>query len=258
MSIAAERQNLIAAPLWRRARDMLSRAFATLGGPGSIAAIAKLTGPLRRRIVGWLCPLEHVVRKLLLAEAAAFHRLECAAAVRAAAGPRLIQIPLRGVALHADAQPANAVSPPRAPAVGDVAGRSSPDLSHPESWSARFSFALPRDPLAVTDARAPRIRALWGPASQPTPIQAAPRAHASGLGLARRFEALRRVLENPLPHARRLARLLLRLTRRFPEAIRRYAVAPARVNDFDPDDPRLGVEACAAGFGGAGALADTS
>jgi hypothetical protein len=139
----------------------------------------------------------------------------------------------------------------------------------PETWNARFSFAPPRDPFAVPEARAPRIRALWG---EPTPkmsdahapVAAEPptaldaRVCHSPFGLARRFEALRRVLENPRPHVERLARVLARAVRRFPEIVRKFVLAPARTNDYDPDDPRLAIEAIARALDAPDAFRDSS
>ncbi len=59
--------------------------------------------------------------------------------------------------------------------------------------------------------------------------------------LALRFEAVRRVLQDPAPHAHRLAQLLRRLSRRFPEIVQRYALAPC-APDRDEADPRLRVD----------------
>jgi hypothetical protein len=261
MSNAAEHQNLIAAPLWQRARAALARAFAALGGSAAIALINALTPALRRRIVAWLCPLENVVRKLLLAEAGEITRNEREQRER---GPRAISIALRGIALHGTPRKGSAALLRRTASKAEGAAgaaRSSLDLSNPETWPARFSLAPPRDPRAVPEASAPRIRSLWGPLPlppPPPPPRRAASAESAAFRLARRFEALRRVLEDPLPHARRLARLLQRLERRFPEVIARYALAPARVGDFDAADPRLSTDAYGAGFNGARALADTS
>jgi hypothetical protein len=69
---------------------------------------------------------------------------------------------------------------------------------------------------------------------------------------------VRRVLENPLPHARRLARLIVRLRRRYPEIAMRFAMAPARAVSLDQADPRLVIDAMGAAIGGAFAFADTS
>lgn len=237
----------ITAPLWSRARASYQRALAAIGAPAAIAAIAQLTTPLRRFITRPIAKLEHIVRKLLLTEAAAIQRARSAALARA---PRLITIPLH-TPHHAPALHARAHS---------IAAK--PDLNRPESWRASFAFATPRDPHLVSEANAPRIRALWGPTPPPAPPPA--RALRSldpadtPFRLARRFEALRRVLENPAPYARRLAALLARGVKRFAQLVRRYAFAPARTNYYDPDDPKLGVDAIAAGLDAPNAFPDSS
>lgn len=231
--------SLIAEPLWQRTRASFDRAIAAIGAPALIAALKALTPHLRRAIVGPLCRLEHVVRKLLLTEAAELRRLEHAAARRA---PRLTHIPL------AQSTPAPAVTvaaaSPRTPA--------QIDLDNPETWRVTFSFCEPRDPRRVAEAQAPRLRLLWGstppPPPPPAPIRA-PRTlnpEDAPFHLARRLEAVRRVLADPMPHARRLCRLLVRAVRRFPEIVRRYVFAVCRTNYYDPHDAKLGVDAIAA------------
>ncbi len=226
--------SLAAAPLWERTRALLARAIAALGGAAAIAAIALLSRAQRREIVAWLAPLEHIVRKLLLAEAA---RLETPPPQRKASAP--LQAHTRN----------ESVRSPRAL-----------DLSRPESWPAQFSLSAPRDPHLVPNARAPRIRALWGPtivaeAPKKTPAN---NVRAESLRLAQRFEAVRRVLENPLPHAARLARLLVRAVRRFPEIVRRYALMAARALLADREDQRLSVEATGAALIAVYAFPDSS
>jgi hypothetical protein len=228
------------ATLWDRTRAMLVRALAAIGAPEAIAAMRVLTEERRRAIALWLGLIEHIVRKLLLAEAAMFAPKEA---------PRT-----------AGFQPAihlSQTSPQRSKA--PRASRSI-DRSQAETWPAHFSLALPRDPLAVPESRAPRIRALWG--NTPTPAKPLPARKASerdvALNLAFRLEALRRVLADPAPHAQRLARLLLRLRRRFPEVIQRFVVAPARVSFYDERDPRLSIDAMSMGMDGAIALSDSS
>ena len=66
------------------------------------------------------------------------------------------------------------------------------------------------------------------------------------------------MLENPLPHAERLARLLTRAVRRFPEIVRRYFFAGARTGDYDPADPRLSIDALSAAFTAPEAFPDSS
>lgn len=218
--------SLTAENLWTRARAMFARALAALGDPAAIAAIATLPSALRRRIVAWLAPLEHIVRKLLLAEAA---QMRAAPTWTAALQARI-------------AAPACA----REGASEDARSNSNP--STPETWSVRFALSLPRDPRIVADAHAPRIRSLWddGPVAtrRPSPVRQAT-AEDGAVRLARRLEALRRVLENPRPHALRLARLLKRAIRRFPEVARRYWLSPPRSGDYDPADDRLSLDATA-------------
>lgn len=214
---------------------------------GSIAALARLGGlsaALRRRIVGWLYRLEHIVRKLLLAEAAALAVAARANPARAITAPRMA-LPTKLASAQAHA------SPPRTPRL---------DLDQPKNWPARFSFAIPRDPRAVPDSRAPRIRDPWA-AFVPTPAPA-PRASAARNAacflLARRFEALRRVLSDPQRHIARLANILARAIHRFPELARRCILAPARTDDFDAADPRLSLEATARAIPPLEKLSDTS
>src|SRR5688572_32259939 len=71
MNVIAETARLTEAPLWERARAMCERSVAAIGQPAAIAAVAALLSELRGRIVGWLLLIETIVRKLLLAEAAA-------------------------------------------------------------------------------------------------------------------------------------------------------------------------------------------
>jgi hypothetical protein len=235
--------------LWTRARASFVRAVDAIGAPAAIAAIDALTHTLRRTIAGCVLRLEHVVRKLLLAEAAA---LKSSPAWTASPPARIgAALERRSAALRA------------ACAAGAARSNASKlDPSRPETWPARFSFALPRDPLAVPEARAPHVRALWGatPTPPPSPARPKPRSEedTSALRLARRFEALRRVLENPIPHAERLARVLTRVVRRFPEIARRFFAAPARTNDFDREDHRLGLDAMTAAFHAPEAFADSS
>lgn len=223
-------------PLWLRTRAMFARAVSAIGSPAAVAAIARLTRTLRCDIAAWLCPLENIVRKLLLAEAAS------------------------GAAAYESTGQARAFRPRRAPSDRRETARAAMDSARPETWPARFSMAPPRDPRLVANDRAPRIRPLWDqPPARPSPPRPRPPVDAEGaFRLARRLEALRRVLEDPLAHARRLARLLSRLRRRYPEAAARLATAQTRACAIDREDPRLCVEAAGAAICAVCALRDTS
>lgn len=235
------------AALWTRARSMFARAIEAIGEPSTIAAKAALTRQTKYDIAGWLGRLESIVRKLLLALAAALFDEARQSGKAGARGLRPRHAP--EVQAHASqARP--------------EAARSDFNLAAPETWPARFALAPPRDPHAVPESRAPRIRALWGPTPAPlppAPVRAESRVTEPALRFALRFEALKRVLADPIPYATRLARVMRRLVRRYPSAADRYAIAPARPCVSDEGDPRLIIDAITAAMFGAPALvADTS
>lgn len=221
MSVTTESSQLTVPELWTRTHAMFTRAIAAIGPLPQLAAIAQLTPSFRRSAVRWIALLEHIVRKLLLAEAA--------------------KLPVTPFAVS---QPSSALGGSRA---RSNAPPRTIETSHPEVWSARFSFSLPRDERAVPESRAPRIRALWGNSSPSPPPQARlPRVvdpERGGFRLARRLEALRRVLKDPLPYAQRLARIMRRVVRAFPQVVHRYAYTGAPTGFYDPHDPRLSLDA---------------
>jgi len=222
MNAATTALTLTAEPLWRRARESFARAVDSFGAPVVIAVLRRLTRPLRRAIVARLCLLEHVVRKLLLAEAAAIRSAELAAAVSGA--PAIAAPP---------------AAPPTRQTQAFAARREravmKPDLYHPQSWRAPFAYGVPADP-------------------PPQPLERKPRVlrneDETAFRLARRLEALRRVLKDPLPHAARLANRLAREAQRVPELAWRFVLASARGNGCDHQDPLLGLRATNAAFTG--------
>jgi hypothetical protein len=213
---------------WRRTRAMFARACEAIGDPAAIAALNGLTNTRRRQIARFISLLECIVRKLLFALAS---QLGPAPAKAEGAPSRTAGLPAR-----------------IAPAPKAEPQRGTPDLTQPQTWRARFALAPPRDPCAVPESRAPRIRALWGPSPPPAPPppQRAPqRRIPAPLRLAFRLEALRRVIADPEPLARRVAQIFQRLQRRDPRAGERYVIATARPYFSDRDDARLIVEAMA-------------
>lgn len=76
--------------------------------------------------------------------------------------------------------------------------------------------------------------------------------------LAMRFEALRRVLADPVPHIRRLAQVVPRLCRRNAYAATRYASETARPYHSDERDPRLIIDAMALALAAAPAFLNSS
>ncbi len=225
------------ANLWQRLRAMMTRTSFIVGALPALAALASLTRARRREIACCITRLEAIARKLIFVAAAELHRAERDDA-KPARGPLL--------KIVTPAPPSCSAGLRLAKAEG--ARVKSFDPTQPETWRVRFSLAPPRDEAAVPESRAPRIRALWGPTPTPPPqcAPSPPRDIATApLRLALRFEALRRVIADPAPYARRLARLLPRLCRRFSGAAERYAVAIGRPYAGDEGDPRLMLEAIA-------------
>lgn len=249
------------AELWKRAQTMCARAIAAIGEPAALSVRGNLPRQARHEIAGWLALLESIVRKLLFAAAAAIIMDEGRRANRDKA-PRVETIRIAGLHTRVAPPALSGVSGAKAEA---VRVKPQPSLrianSDPETWPARFAFAPPRDPHLVPESRAPRIRALWGP-TPPPPPPPAPRAERRvtepAMRFALRLEALKRVLADPIPHARRLARVFQRLIRRYPQAVHRYAIAPARPYAADEGDPRLIIDVMAIAMTAAHVFANTS
>ncbi len=244
--MSTETPNPATASLWERTRAMFARAVAAVGAPAAIAALTLLPHSARAEIMRWLFLLESIVRKLLLADAGSLPPPS------KQSGPKLIEIPLRGMC----APPANQTSPAKQ---RPGARAKSIDLTQPETWPAQFALSLPRAPT-VPEGSAARIRDPWS-AQPPLPPPSAPtlrRSQFAALQLARRFEAIRRVLNDPLPHVRRLALALRHAVYRCRDAVLRYFAASPRKYDYDPQDPRLRIEAFGQAYQAQFAFADTS
>jgi hypothetical protein len=150
---------------------------------------------------------------------------------------------------------ARRVAPERAAAACSGEKRTAPvvDLARPETWRVSFRLQIPPEPPPPDIG--PRIRSL-GPSrfiravvvdaatmakklARIAALRAAPRGaeaneRAKAERLARRFEALRRVIADPAPRARRLKRKLLALERRAFAAARRIALRAPPKRQIDP------------------------
>jgi hypothetical protein len=171
------------AQAWRTARAWCAQALAEFGGAAAIAAVIarQAYAACRRR----LALVESFVTKLLLIEAAQLPSLARAVETRSRTSGSRRQ-------------------PPRA----------SEDPANPASWRVRFHARLaPIHAAPARAAAAPHLRARLRVEFEPSVAQA--KAHA----LARRFEALRRVIADPRRAILALARRLAAL------GVRAYAVA---------------------------------
>lgn len=211
------------ANLWLRTRTMLVRAGDEIGAARTLV-LETLTNARRRRVASFIALIETIIRKLLFAEAAAL----LAAAPAGAARPA----PLKA---RKQAQLPNA-------------GRPAFDPTRSETWRVRFALKPPRDP-----SRSENVQP-----AQPKPPRARRKLMPAPQRLAMRLEALRRVLADPAPHARRLARIFPRLCRRYPGAAMRYALATAYPHRSDDGDPRLIVEAMSLAYAAASIFLNSS
>ncbi|MEJ0059653.1 MAG: hypothetical protein WDM79_08840 [Terricaulis sp.] len=218
MSLAAAHPN--SDSLWRIAEDMLALMTLALGGPGLIAAIERLTRSTKRDILDWLAPLELLVRRLLLVEAAKLPRPAEPRAMPRALALRLVK----------------SWQTRRKPRLMPI------EPNRPSTWRVSFRIALPPDPSErkrTDDAphihvlgRPSMVRDIWRDQAAEARKAAlakrsATRANTTLKRLAQRFEAVRRVIADPAPHALRLARVLARKARAAFAAARRLADAPA-------------------------------
>lgn len=227
MTDAASHPN--SSSLWRIAREMFSLMLLALGAPTAIASIPRLNRKNRRDILDWLEPLELLVRKLLLVEAAKLPR-----EAERRTKPRALTLTLvQSLIRRKQAQKRRAFIDPHRPA----------------TWRAHFRLSIPADTRyrPPRDASTPRIRDIGQPylvsqiwsareaQGRETRLaaQRIARAQNASRRLALRFEAVRRVIADPAPHAIRLARKLSRMAD-APAAARRLAEAPAprRHRDF--------------------------
>ena len=172
------------AKLWRIARALMSEAMRAFGAPAEVART--LSRFARHALARRLRALETLAMKLLLVEAA-----------RLAVPPASSR--------HANAQTMAAKRT-------DIAGCKPalrPDPARPETWRVRFELRIPSERADDCPAKPKQPSARMAALRARAPDMARERAKAEKL--ARRLEALRRVVADPLPRARRLRRKLLAL-----------------------------------------------
>ncbi|MES1158998.1 MAG: hypothetical protein ABUL42_03800 [Terricaulis silvestris] len=186
--------------LWRFLRSTLSQMRIALGGPNLIAS-TRLTPRSRREILDWLAPLERLVRKLLLIEAA--------------------RLPLPAMR----EKQTQTYTPARIAAYVASVGAHEPRPLQRTRPVPQFALVIPPDPLdrkPKTEASLARIRRLGPPllvrdicrdniAAAESAARAqrlAQRDFGSAHRLAERYEALARAIEDPAPHIARMAKKL--------------------------------------------------
>ena len=207
-------------PLWTSARSMLVQLLC-VAGIETLAIVARLSERQLKIVRSWIAPLEIMVRKLLLIEAAALEPVH----------PRAAK-PARNAAANTTGKPTGK------PKRRTRAFRLIPPNARPRKALQRIRRLGP--PLIARDA--------WRDAQRSALIarlRTAPRP-APHARIANRIRALAAVLHNPTPHARRLARLLTHSSR---AALTMDCIAYAPVHDAPygfalADLYRANTEAC--------------
>jgi hypothetical protein len=220
------------ADLWREARSWLADAMRDFLGPAEIArALArKARMAIKRRLV----LIEALVMKLLLIEAARLHPFPDARAARSP-GPMTAIAASRFAPASASRLQTSAVMDPGLGAARQSGNGCAEDAADPSTWRVRFCVRVPPDPQRPAhapprDTGGPRIRDLGPPLlvrdiwreqarrqlidrlrPKPDAEAAHRRNQAKAARLARRFEAVRRVLADPRRAIAALARKLAAL-----------------------------------------------
>jgi hypothetical protein len=207
--------------LWQRAKAMFSATLEKVSALASLAQRHALSRPERHDILTRLVPVEKLTRALLAVEAAVF-LLMTPAGMKLRRAARIMAMPSRtppepvrhvlygGWNYQRTPFP---VPPPAAP----IPARKS-DPQDPSTWRCTFTAARWINPHDDT-SKSTRFRKKPGPRprlisfdelvspAKPPPRKATTREEGAGAPLARRIEALSRVLENPDRAIRRIARL---------------------------------------------------
>jgi hypothetical protein len=249
--------------IWERVRLMFSRLIAEFGSPSKFSTRARVRCQTRKEWTSWIAPIESLVRGLLLAEASLFLLSKAGEKLWRTARrlampesrPRRIERQSASVSVSASV---SAPADPGLPAPIEAPPSEAADACDPNDaskWSCPFRVlgwrfpesdpgdsdlgAGPAQPAEGAGGKSSLMSPLMTARPRPlTPIERARLAHLRACEahrlaaqrnlpgrLARRMEAVGRILANPQPYIQRTARLLARLPR---EAITVEGVCCAR------------------------------
>jgi len=205
---------LTAEPLWESAREMFARMREAIGEAARWAARAWITEDEEKHVRAWLGPLIAMVRKLVLIEAIALARSDALGDARARA-----RTGSKPETARKTCAPPPAPPHPMWPYAAHKRPATLPLWPKPDKNGPRVRQLGP--PLLVRDIWRERAREAQARHLDMVRFMREP----PGVRLARRMEALARIIEKPLAAARRLAKklrvvpkLALKLLRKLPRS----------------------------------------
>jgi hypothetical protein len=236
--------------LWERARLFFSRVISHIGSTSSLSRRWRLSRKEKKDILGWLEPAEKVARSCLLVRALNFLMMtpegcrliretpKIAMPEPAKTGsttPRVTHIPHGG--WHTHAPYARALAERRKLEEQKAAERAARDRHDPANWGGSFrvvGWSMPEgEGRPPPKKKLPQWAMLLTASLDPDPVCAYRTRHepkkkpdekdAPALILARRIQALARVVDNPEPAVKRLARFIARLPREALELLKDIA-----------------------------------
>ncbi|HEX5007622.1 MAG TPA: hypothetical protein VFV70_10945 [Hyphomonadaceae bacterium] len=251
--------------LWERAKVFFARVIDHIGSTGRFAQRMRLAHREKREVLGWLEPVEKLARSCLLARALGFLLMTPQGQKLRRETPKIAMpmaphqrpapvhkttIPAPG--WHTIAQNWRAAMEARKLDEQRGAARAALDRYDPENWGGAFrvvhwQFPEPEDKRPVPAAlRKPRRVGIdiFEPDPWPSirsPLDR-PQRHEEkdrpALILARRIEALARVIDNPEPAIMRLARYIARLPREALQGLTEATAIPRPYWLHGGDTPR--------------------
>jgi hypothetical protein len=239
--------------LWERAKVMFGRVISHIGSTADLSKRWRLTRTQKKEVLGWLEPVEKLARSCLLVRAFSFllmtpegrrlmretpkMAMPEPAKPPARGNPFSTKIPMPG--WHTIAQNQRAFAEQRKIEQQRAAEQVARDRHDPENWGGGFRVVGWRMPEPEDGQRAvpcgfQKQRLPWVEMVEPNPwlahgsVEKKPQREKDepALVLARRIEALGRVINNPAPAVMRLARFIAKLPKEALEGLReQYAFA---------------------------------
>jgi hypothetical protein len=233
--------------LWERAKVYFARVITQIGSTASFSQRMRLTRSEKQEVLGWLEPVEKLARSCLLVRAFSFLMMtpEGRRLMREtpkmpmpepkrpdSTPPRITRIPI----WHTHAPYARLLAERRKIEEQKAAERAARDKYDPANWGGAFRVLgwsypegqgqqppkekLPNWAMVLSVSLDPDPVGAWRTRSEPRPKDPCQDQDRPALILARRIEALARVIADPAPAVKRLARYIARVPREALEPLK--------------------------------------